>query len=110
MLRAIRDGALEDVRTERARQVQGEGYDDEHDDYEHAAGDLAIAAACYALPPAMRPADGRVPSLWPWDTRHWKPKDRRRELVIAGGLILAEIERMDRQTALYAVSVVRCQP
>lgn len=37
-----------------------------------------------------------VPEGWPWDDVWWKPKDPRTNLVKAGALILAEIERMDR--------------
>lgn len=34
---------------------------------------------------------------WPWPSKWWKPKSQRRDLVRAGALILAEIERLDRQ-------------
>lgn len=34
--------------------------------------------------------------LWPWDREWWKPKDRRRNLVRAAALLIAEIERLDR--------------
>jgi hypothetical protein len=37
--------------------------------------------------------------LWPWSVQWWKPKDRRRDLVRAGALIVAEIERLDRAAA-----------
>lgn len=37
-----------------------------------------------------------VPRGWPWGSSWWKPKDPRRDLVRAGALILAEIERIDR--------------
>jgi hypothetical protein len=36
---------------------------------------------------------------WPWEDKWWKPKDRRRDLVRAGALIVAEIERLDRLAA-----------
>jgi hypothetical protein len=36
--------------------------------------------------------------IWPWDRKWWKPTDRRRDLVKAAALILAEIERLDRAT------------
>lgn len=73
-------------------------------------GDLAAAAACYALSaaglsgycfPWLR---GRLgcPDLWPWERAAWKPKDARRDLVRAGALILAEIERLDRAQARHA--------
>ena len=39
-------------------------------------------------------------TLWPWAAEWWKPKDCRRNLVRAGALILAEIERLDRKNGL----------
>lgn len=47
------------------------------------------------------PADApirRVPSGWPFDPPSWKPGDRVRELVKAGALIAAEIDRLIRTT------------
>ncbi|NPW56957.1 hypothetical protein HPR97_34090, partial [Pseudomonas aeruginosa] len=34
--------------------------------------------------------------FWPWDEEWWKPKSARENLVRAGALVLAEIERLDR--------------
>lgn len=83
--------AMNDVFLERRRQVEEEGWSGPHDDG-HEGGQLADAAACYAL------GTERVRSfkLWPWDWKWWKPADRRRDLVRAGALIVAEIERLDR--------------
>jgi hypothetical protein len=88
-----------DIIAERERQIDEEGWTAEHDD-EHTSEELARASACYAL------GTGRLYNhrgerlgrwLWPWDTKWWKPgPDRRRELVKAGALIVAEIERLDR--------------
>lgn len=38
---------------------------------------------------------------WPWEARFWKPcpDDRARELVKAGALIAAEIDRLQRAAA-----------
>lgn len=88
-----------DVLAERRRQVEKEGWtpehDDEHDD-EHDTGTLATAAGCYAMHTLAYRA-GDPPPAWPWDTTWWKPSpDRRRNLIKAGALILAEIERIDR--------------
>lgn len=67
---------------------------------------VAHAAACYAL--SGTPSDEAVfihgrwkdprDLFWPWtwDRSWWKPTNRRRDLVKAGALILAEIERLDR--------------
>lgn len=96
--------ALHDVESERLRQVRAEGWTPSHDD-EHTDGELACAAACYAMPPDLedrsvinidRPNVACPPDLWPWGPEAWKPTTRRRELVKAAALILAEIERIDR--------------
>jgi hypothetical protein len=88
---------LRDIAIERRRQVVDEGYSLEHDDEAHDVNDLAYAAACYALPNYAR-EEVRKPKWWPWTAKSWKPTpdDRRRELVKAGALIVAEIERLDR--------------
>jgi hypothetical protein len=83
--------AVRDVLAERARQVEVEGWTPEHDD-EHTDGSLAVAGACYALVDARDTIGG----AWPWDFRWWKPTTQRRNLIKAGALILAEIERVDR--------------
>lgn len=109
--------AMADVFAERQRQVEAEGYDTAHDD-EHTDGSLAAAAACYALPKprivnrqedrdvscgrgecaVWRSVTFHVPAMWPdsWDPEYWNPKDRRRDLVRAAALVVAEIERLDR--------------
>jgi hypothetical protein len=106
--------AAADVIAERLRQLTKEGWTPAHDD-EHTDESLAQAAACYALPPEARDYvsrydDGKsigkfVPMRWPgaWSVEWWKshdldsfPEPRRRDLVKAGALILAEIERLDR--------------
>lgn len=97
--------AATDVLAERQRQVKEEGWDAAHDD-EHDSGELALAAACYAAPARIFVAEQlvgrgyepytRYADAWPWNDRWWKPKDRRRDLVRAAALLLAEIERLDR--------------
>jgi hypothetical protein len=87
---------------ERARQLDVEGWTPQHDD-EHENGELARAGACYALWDSfydVRPnhtggqANLRLHSLtWPWDAEWWKPKTPIRNLVRAGALIAAEIDR-----------------
>ncbi len=88
-----------DVQAERRRQVEAEGWTPEHDD-EHADGQMARAAACYALAGSSAPNDGTAALLvslaWPWDEQWWKPTSARRDLVKACSLALAEIERLDR--------------
>jgi len=87
-----------EVYTERMRQVEKEGWTPEHDD-QHVKGELARAAACYACP-AFR-VSGRPDSLpmgWPWSGEWWKSTTRRRDLIKAAALIIAEIERLDRES------------
>ena len=90
---AMAGKAARDIVVERVRQVVKEGWLPEHDD-QHAGGELAAAASCYALNAG---AYRRMPpKAWPFDREWWKPGDERRDLVKAGALILAEIERLDR--------------
>jgi hypothetical protein len=105
--------AASDVLAERQRQIEREGWTPKHDDDEHRDGSLTRAAAVYCLcaegPPApgtpseLYQAGGQwgfnmLRAIWPAE---WvfRPKDRRRNLVRAGALILAEIERLDRATS-----------
>lgn len=88
--------AVRDVIAERRRQIETEGWTPEHDD-EHGAGEMAAAAACYALNAAGCGCE--VARNWPWDGSWWKPTTSRRDLVKAGALVLAEIERLDRAAA-----------
>lgn len=88
--------AIVDVLFERARQIEIEGFTPDHDD-EHVRAELASAAACYAMPYFQ---NSTVPAYWPWSPRWWKPSEsRRRDLVKAAALMIAEIERIDRATA-----------
>ncbi|WP_447864805.1 hypothetical protein ACFZNW_19620 [Pseudomonas aeruginosa] len=88
-----------DVQAERLRQVEAEGWMPEHDDA-HSHGEMARAAACYALAGSSAPNDGTAALLvslaWPWDEQWWKPTSARRDLIKACALTLAEIERLDR--------------
>lgn len=95
--------AARDILAERQRQISAEGWTPEHDD-EHVNDEIAAMAALYAMPEAVRdwPAEetgyGHTfgEAILP---EGWKAKfgDRRRELVKAGALIVADIERLDRE-------------
>lgn len=91
-----------DVLTERARQIEAESCTPERDD-QYTSGQLADAASTYAwwarswnLPYAD---STQAPTMWPWAPETWKPQPQRQMLIKAGALILAEIERLDRQKA-----------
>lgn len=101
--------SIAEIAAERRRQVEYEGWKAEHDD-KHVDGSIAQVAACYADPdPAMSTyqsqgydgayRDFPIPARWPlqtWSPVWWKPTDRIRDLVKAGALIAAEIDRLRR--------------
>lgn len=90
------DSGIERIARERERQIQSEGYSPEHDD-KHANGEIADAAACYALNPASRLIGATITHFWPWGLQWWKPsRDRIRDLEKAGALCAAEIDRLLR--------------
>lgn len=97
------------IRAERRRQIDGEGWGAEHDDA-HTSGELCDAAISYAKAAAKQArgeshaylmelaSAGAVP--WPWEDGWWKPAaDQIRNLVKAGALIAAEIDRLHRERA-----------
>jgi len=111
---------VELIAAERKRQIEEEGWTPEHD-AQHYEGELAIAGACYALGEkhvhvhiprrinSSRGIDencyqydftkaGPEQITWPWNEKWWKPKDRIRDLVRAGALIAAEVDRLQNNT------------
>jgi hypothetical protein len=84
------------IGAERLRQVEAEGWSAEHDSG-HQEAELAGAAASYI---AFYLSQQGCPSHfvdWPWETKDWKPsEDPVRNLVKAGALIAAEIDRLRR--------------
>lgn len=87
------------IAAERARQKAVEGWTPEHD-WKHGEGELAIAAACYAINhlfgvQVMAFDRGIIEEAWPW-SEDWDKRDkhdRLRSLAIAGALIAAELDR-----------------
>ena len=112
---------ISEIADERKRQIEKEGWTHKHDD-EHSDGELALIASLYASPINLYIKDVRSANksvylgkgvsikimqsetfpaeAWPctWDGKWDKRKihDKRQRLVIAGALIVAEIERLDR--------------
>lgn len=87
---------VERIAAERARQVSKEGWTAEYDDATHRRWQLTRAAICY-----LREAKGSkfhhgAPTDWPWSDEWWKPRERMDDLVRAGALIAAEIDRLER--------------
>lgn len=99
--------AARDVLKERFRQVTEEGWTAEHDD-QHIKGELAGAAATYALGTARYRGlkigwfFDAINVMWPFETKWFKPKGGRVDLVKAAALLIAEIERLDRAEARAA--------
>ncbi|MBP2843907.1 hypothetical protein J8655_00060 [Dickeya oryzae] len=95
--------AARDVLNERKRQVMTKRFTPERDDT-YTDGELVRAAVTYAYSSinCYTRGDGTIEMAmdWPlsWDESLWKPTGTRRDLVKAGALILAEIERLDRLT------------
>jgi len=106
------------ISIERERQMSEEGWTAEHDD-EHTEGELALVAVCYATPlpifikkehgtnigfvdpwpwfdevEVTRYGDGARTKVKVWDKR--KKHSKLRKLIIAGALIAAEIDRIQR--------------
>ncbi len=97
---------IERIADERKRQIEEEDWTAEHDK-QHSEGELADAAACYAMTPAKREMyqsyDVKVkkwiPRWFPFMGAWWKPtaENRIRELEKAGALCAAEIDRLQAQ-------------
>ena len=96
---------IDAIAAERKLQIEVEDWTPEHDD-EHTDGSLSVVAAIYATHPIklfVHWNDGgsiHFEDPWPegWDSE-WDRRDdfdERRRLVIAGALIVAEIDRLDR--------------
>ena len=92
------------IRRERQRQVEEEGYDARHD-FRHTLKEFINAAIAYAIyedDAYVSGDDGETccEKLWPWDKEFWKPKDRKRNLVRAGALIAAAIDKIQMEEQL----------
>lgn len=94
------------IAEERRWQVEKHGWTAAHDD-KHDRGQMLAAAMCYASVPLLRltfkpnNAESEITEVmatkWPWDEQWWKPsRDPVSNLVKAGALIAAEIDRLTR--------------
>jgi len=104
--------AITDIAEERVRQIDSEGWSPQHDD-EHSDGEMADAAACYAVGSTMenevpRFWDGlptrlkRRTTVWPWSPEWWKPKSPHHNKVRAAALLVAELARIQRRATRAA--------
>jgi len=79
------------IERERMRQIAEKGYTAAHDDRLNRF-QLSNAATCY-----LNPSDAKLFRLhWPFELSYWKPEDKISNLVKAGALIAAEIDRLQR--------------
>lgn len=85
---------IELIAEERQRQVSAEGFDASHDDA-YKQDELVRAAFCY-MAYSSRCKEAISDSMWPWHLDWWKPKDKKTDLIRAGALIAAEIDRINR--------------
>ena len=100
---SVASGAFQ-IAAERQRQINEEGWTAEHDDI-HSECQLLDAALCYAgvagseilQDASVEEARKGMLQGWPWAEKWWKPStDPIRNLVKAGALIAAEIDRLKR--------------
>ena len=87
---------------ERRRQLAIEGWTSEHDD-SHTHGEMVAAAIRYAAHDLTTRVKLRTITArnWPWVTHWFKPSVvTERNLVKAGALIAAEIDRLKRRNPL----------
>lgn len=108
-------GGAELIAVERQRQIEEEGYAPDFDQ-RWEADELAVAAACYAMPEALyveRRGAGHVRFVDPWPFRQGADKrnrnanypnaiptegpERVQMLIRAGAFIAAEIDRLTQQ-------------
>ena len=98
------------ITEERERQINAEGWTPEHDDA-HTYGQMAAAALTYIevelirenYQPAYQAAQITeiMSQRWPWEEEWFKPSDDPvRNMVKAGALIAAEIDRLTRAGAM----------
>lgn len=93
------------IAAERQRQIKAEGRTPQGDD-KYRRRQLALAAESYlgthTQPDVDHPrSPARMAPVWnwPWSRKWWKPNaDPVRNLVKAGALIAAEIDRLQRKT------------
>jgi hypothetical protein len=96
MAERLRQSGAELIAVERRRQMEAEGWSAEHDSG-HQEGELVEAAVSYLLHYLSQQGLASHFVEWPWEARYWKPSEEpTRNLVKAGALIAAEIDRLQR--------------
>lgn len=90
--KAFQSVGVELISAERIRQVEKEGYSPEDDLKHNSTERLSAAAASYALAAFGNYEDAA--HNWPWRREGFKPSSSFRDLVKAGALIAAAIDRI----------------
>lgn len=85
--------AARSILAERQRQIEQEGYTAEHDD-QHSYRELVRAAICYAREDMDATEHA---ALWPWEASAFKTKGTAPDLIKAGALIVAALDRYYRE-------------
>lgn len=102
----VMEGGIAAIAAERQRQMDVEGWTPEHDDA-HDNREMVVAAVLYAMYP-FQPKG--LP--WPWE-KSWDKRakhDPQKRLTVAGALIAAELDRLQRLSARFPVAPVADKP
>ena len=83
------------IKEERERQIKEEGYNITHDSF-HNVDEFVKAAVSYSIIDLKDSQENYAYAWWPWNETSWKPKDRLRNLVRAGALIAAAIDKLNK--------------
>lgn len=89
--------SLEDIRLERDKQIF-KGFGAKHDD-QYKGKELLLAAKSYLhyMTADFAHIETRPPYMWPWDEKYWHYEDYYSNLKKIGALIVAEMERYNRE-------------
>lgn len=83
------------IKEERERQIKEECYNATHDSF-HNVDEFVKAAVSYSIIDLKDSQENYAYAWWPWNETSWKPKDRLRNLVRAGALIAAAIDKLNK--------------
>lgn len=84
---------IELIAAERKRQIEVEGYNTKHD-FNEPLDSIVAGAVSYALVDIDK---NQAEKWWKWEWKFWKPKDRKRNLIRAGALIAAALDKIEAQ-------------
>lgn len=93
------------IQEERRRQIYEENHAIEFDDT-HTKSELLRAALTYENCVYAKEIQGDIiaPETWPWPAKWFKPKSYKSNLIRAGALVEAEIDRKERWVAPFEAS------